>query len=85
MKVFSRKMLAVVSASILFSAAPGVAVAQSSFSGSSASDQNQTVVQDTSSADAGEDPAEGIEAQGGTDEYPTPILPEWAENHRLKT
>jgi len=45
MKALSRKLLAVISTSLLFSATPGIAVAQSSFSGSSTSDDFQSVIE----------------------------------------
>ncbi|ARX64204.1 Hypothetical protein Cp262_2099 [Corynebacterium pseudotuberculosis] len=45
MKVFSRKILAVISTSLLVSFIPGVAVAQSSFSGSSAPGDLQSAVE----------------------------------------
>lgn len=45
MKALSRKLLAIISTSLLFSATPGIAVAQSSFSGSSTSDDFQSVIE----------------------------------------
>ena len=45
MKALSRKILAVISTSLLFNATPGIAVAQSSFSDSSTSDDFQSAIE----------------------------------------
>lgn len=75
MKTLSRKLLAFVSASLLISTTPGTAVAQSSFSDSLSS----SVSQDTFPAYPSENSVEAIDNKETSDEYPTPVLPEWAK------
>lgn len=56
MKALSRKLLAFASASLLMSAIPGTAVAQSSFSGSSIRDSAQTTLEESMPFDSADNP-----------------------------
>ena len=81
MKALSRKLLAFVSASLLISTTPGTAVAQSSFSDSLSS----SVSQGAFPADSSENSVEEIDSKETSDEYPTPVLPEWAKGASSET
>lgn len=81
MKALSRKLLAFVSASLLISTTPSTAVAQSSFSDSLSS----SVSQDTFPADPSENSVEEIDSKETSNEYPTPVLPEWAKGASSET
>ncbi|AKA95717.1 LGFP repeat-containing protein [Corynebacterium ulcerans] len=74
MKVFSRKILAVISTSLLVSFIPGVAVAQSSFSGSSSSSTSEGVF----STDSGKESI-SKKVQQTTSSFPIPVSPDWVK------
>jgi hypothetical protein len=82
MKALSRKLLLLSSQqSLLISTTPGTAVAQSSFSDSLSS----SVSQGAFPADSSENSVEAIDSKETSDEYPTPVLPEWAKGTSSET